>query len=190
MKKLMIALAVVAIAATSQAVTFKWGGTNNGVALTGLDGNDTYAAAGAAMKGNSTLTAVLTIFSADGQTTIGSATKTVAYNFSDTGLSTSFSVNGTAVNTDYLWTLTVTGTQTDMRAYTGDPNWDYSAATVSTTLSGSITTASQGATTFTASPASWTVAGAVAKTQPIPEPTSGLLLLLGTAGLALRRRRA
>ena len=36
----------------------------------------------------------------------------------------------------------------------------------------------------TAIPAGWTVTGAV------PEPTSGLLMLLGMAGLALRRRRA
>ena len=30
----------------------------------------------------------------------------------------------------------------------------------------------------------------MATTTPIPEPTSGLLLLLGVAGLALRRRHA
>lgn len=31
--------------------------------------------------------------------------------------------------------------------------------------------------------------GAFATTEPVPEPTSGLLLLIGVAGLALRRRR-
>ncbi len=34
-----------------------------------------------------------------------------------------------------------------------------------------------------------TAAWAVAATLPIPEPTSGMLLLLGVAGLALRRRK-
>lgn len=37
-----------------------------------------------------------------------------------------------------------------------------------------------------ASPSGWTVSGS----EVIPEPTSGLLMLFGMAGLALRRRRA
>ena len=39
----------------------------------------------------------------------------------------------------------------------------------------------------TAVPSSWTITKA---SGPVPEPTSGLLLLLGVAGLALRRKRA
>ena len=38
----------------------------------------------------------------------------------------------------------------------------------------------------TQNPANWTSSGGG---EPVPEPTSGLLLLLGMAGLALRRRR-
>ena len=36
----------------------------------------------------------------------------------------------------------------------------------------------------------WTAVGGAPTPTPTPEPTSGLLLLLGVAGLALRRRRA
>jgi len=38
----------------------------------------------------------------------------------------------------------------------------------------------------------WQGAGwySVATPSPIPEPTSGLLMLLGVAGLALKRKRA
>ena len=39
-------------------------------------------------------------------------------------------------------------------------------------------------------PSLWTAVGDAPSPTPTPEPTSGLLLLLGVAGLALRRRRA
>ena len=39
-------------------------------------------------------------------------------------------------------------------------------------------------------PSLWTAVGGAPTPTPTPEPTSGLLLLLGVAGLALRRRRA
>ena len=66
-------------------------------------------------------------------------------------------------NTYYKWADTLTG-----RAETGD----------------AVTTANMTIANSTLTSASWTQVGAV------PEPTSGLLLVLGMAGLALRRKRA
>ena len=42
----------------------------------------------------------------------------------------------------------------------------------------------------TGDPSTWSTIGGGAGPSPIPEPTSGLLMLLGVAGLALRRKRA
>ena len=42
----------------------------------------------------------------------------------------------------------------------------------------------------TGDPSTWATIGGGAGPTPIPEPTSGLMLLLGVAGLALRRKRA
>lgn len=58
--------------------------------------------------------------------------------------------------------------------YTLTSDLDYTVAGMATTVFGSVT-----GTTATA----WSTAA-------VPEPTSGLLMLLGMAGLALRRRRA
>ena len=66
-------------------------------------------------------------------------------------------------STYYKWSDTLTG-----RAETGD----------------AVTTANMSIANSTLTSASWTQVGAV------PEPTSGLLMLLGMAGLALKRKRA
>ena len=112
-----------------------------------------------------------TITSVDGTGTwSGSATLT----FVETGYSTSVTVtNGdfdwlgtvdTDLATDYTFTLTAT---------------DPSGATYSATGSGSSDNFGTGFGGIDAG--TWTAA---------PEPTSGLLLLLGVAGLALKRKRA
>ena len=66
-------------------------------------------------------------------------------------------------STYYKWSDTLTG-----RAETGD----------------AVTTANMSIANSTLSAATWT------STAAVPEPTSGLLLLLGMAGLALKRKRA
>ena len=47
-----------------------------------------------------------------------------------------------------------------------------------------------GGDVITGDTSNWSKIGGGAGPTPIPEPTSGLLMLLGVAGLALRRRRA
>ena len=92
----------------------------------------------------------------------------------------------------------MTGTQKDLVARGVDGDYDYSAATVSATFNGTVTTAIGGDTDLFASdtvPATWTVSGITpvgggSGGSDVPEPTSGLLLALGGAMLALRRRRA
>ena len=74
-----------------------------------------------------------------------------------------------------------------MAARGKDGIYDYSDATMTAEIRGTVTTLSTGSTSFSSdAPASWTVSGI----QGVPEPTSGLLMLVGLAGLALRRKRA
>ena len=187
MKKLMIAAVVVALAAASQAATFKWSGTAKGVTLSALDGNGEVAAGGASLYNNSALKYTLTIWSADGLTQLDKITDGTVV-FGPTGaLNTTGTLSGTYVaGTSYKYEIIISGTEGDLNTYK-DPagEWDYSAATISQTLSGTFTGKSS-TQLISAGVSNWNVAGA----QAIPEPTSGLLLLLGVAGLALKRRRA
>jgi hypothetical protein len=185
MKKIMIALAVVAMTAATQAAALKWSSASNilGVDVTSIDGNGSYAAAGTAVKGNSSLTFTMLLLSEGAE--VGEYTGAVKFGSTNKKANTSFTIEDAAQSTTYDYVLTITGTQSDLQALGISGEWDYSAATIEAKITGSLTTAPSGTTTFTADPTSWTVAGAVA----VPEPTSGLLLMLGIAGLALRRKQ-
>ena len=167
MKKLMMAVAIVCAAAVSQAATVSWSTDwlvgSNGEAMYMQEEGVTYTAS--------------ILFSPSGSTTLEDD-GFGAYN--GTGDSFSYDV-GT-----YTATLTIT---------------EYKDGAVNATLTGSGTftllgEADKPAETvlgFSDGQGFSNFAGfgdGDGKWQTVPEPTSGLLLLIGVAGLALRRRRA
>ena len=192
MKKIAIAAAVICIAAISQAATFDWVSTSvklYGVTAANVMDNGTYAAATTGTDNRAdkvcTLTYLLTIL--DGDTVIGTATGDVKYGTLGKLGTTGMEVAAAQDGKTYNYVLTLTGTQSNLSGRGVDGDFDYSGATLTAEISGTVTTASMGGTLLPeTAPSSWTVSGVTA----VPEPTSGLLMLVGLAGLALRRRRA
>lgn len=191
MKKLIIVAAVVIAAVTSQAALVKWVTANNvtGIDTSAIGDNGVYAAGGSALKNNSALTLSLFIYASgtedlvdslvDQQVKYATGKQTAAVTWKDAD-------NTLAQGTTYDYRLIVTGTQADLQALGVTGGYDYSAATISGETSGTFTTLASGTTTLTADISNWTVSGITA--AAIPEPTGGLLVLLGVVGLALRRR--
>ena len=172
MKKLMMALAVMAIAGMTQAASFKW--TTQGLYAPNADGS-----VGTTMAAEATGTwlASISLYSDAACTTPIAG---VTGNTGSTVNSMTSAIQGTFAGADFkfdnstpyyaileLSYTTSAGTQT------------LTTDVVSTTLKGT------GNTTL-----SFQTAISNATWSAVPEPTSGLLMLLGMAGLALRRRRA
>ena len=160
MKKIMLALAVAVLAAAANAASFKWTAAN----VYGADGNK--------FAGEVTLMAY-----AVGDT---AADAFVATTFTPTtagSISTTFSndnlVGGTYYNFFFVAEQIVDG-ETYVFTSAEKQNIQAQATSTPSILFGNQATATQ-------------AAGAWA-TAAVPEPTSGLLLLLGVAGLALRRK--
>lgn len=184
MKKLVLAMAVSLVAFASQAASVKWNGTINGVDPAAVGFNGSYAANGSGVPG---MSYVLTILSADGLSTIATKSGTV----SSSTASVLFNDNAIVKSTEYQYKIVVTGTQSALTSKES-ATYDYSGATMEAILTGSFTTVAMGTTAFDANTESWKVDGIVEKgtpgPDPIPEPTTGLLVLVGAAGLALRRK--
>ena len=174
MKKLMIVAAVALLAGMSQAAQIKWGnGTSS--KLVGLDGTTAITAANATAWG-----LTLTLMHADGTAT--PSTQSSINSMSAGVMSTStwnYTYGTDASNGDEFYIHAIM--TVDKKEYEMDIGKDspFAISAVNNT----------GTDTFTWAAGSY--GGSMWKeTAAVPEPTSGLLMLLGMAGLALRRRRA
>ena len=187
MKKLMIAATVVCAAALAQAASFTWASAgkvyvNTSDPTTWKDG-DVITALTSGTKGYadglSGFTWAYTMSLSDGTSTDSLSGTPV---FSAHKINQSLSSDVFSLPTDdsiktLTWDIVLTGT-----GKVGDND----VTLTSNTIHGSFDYSKLSDTKLTfANPATWTVS-----MSSVPEPTSGLLLLLGVAGLALRRRRA
>ena len=176
MKKLMIAAAIVCAAAFAQAANFSWGFNNDQIFgpegyVDGdgylLDGNaylyiaDTLIAGPANIDGNYTYG----VFDNSAVDTMGKVQALERGDISESFVGQAYKL--VLQTTDGKYQVEVIGISdfATVGAGAGEPNFNYE-----TFLSTAGISAGQ-----------W---------QAVPEPTSGLLLLIGVAGLALRRRRA
>ena len=164
MKKLIIAACAIALAMVSQAAAVSWSATS----IKDIDGNTA--------KNKSGWQIVCTIYDSTGANVIASDTATTTSSIGKA----SGTIDGTATGTSYMAQLVATDDKgntisSEKASFTTDGAAEYGPINFSTGAG----FATSGAKINYAS--GWVAA---------PEPTSGLLLLLGVAGLALKRKRA
>ena len=187
MKKLMIAVCAVAFAAVAQAAALNWstwGYTGDDPDEGLLDGSMAYLV----MVSDTSSFAVADDLSVTGGTIVDSSP------FAEGVVNATW--NDTAALVDgskyYFAIIATTAGATSDLPTTGKYGIDYNGD--NTTGSGFYEVTWNAATGGTLD-CDWDTYGGVAANmdvagEPIPEPTSGLLMVLGVAGLALRRRRA
>ena len=189
MKKLIVAAAVVCTAVVTQAATFLWTSsvqaygpavanlTVPGVYAPGTVNADRMKAEGSSQGVTWTYTMILTATAGTDVTVsdaiVGEITAYSSNKFNQSITSDFFTLPTDESTKNYAWDIVITGTKTvgsDVYTITSDHIIGNADFTKLSDLK-----------LETAVPGQWTVT---------PEPTSGLLLLLGAAGLALKRKRA
>ena len=190
MKKLMALLGVAAMAASVHAAAFSWTTSEKAYSIAaatinaGLaNGNYGVGSANADTMSNQISSFAATwAYEMTLTDTTASSTKVLtgslgSSDFSSRKLAVDITDDFMVAGHDYTYSIVLSGTLTDGKSK--------EAALVSNAIVGNFHANDMGDIGLdTAGPSSWTA------TVAVPEPTSGLLLILGVAGLALRRRRA
>ena len=171
MKKIMIALAAIGMAAGVQAAAVDWSATINGASTAGIvAGNYTAYFFGSTFDG--TEAGLANALDSAGFALSGTKAATGTQTFTTDASSISYSIILVdTVKNMYATLGTGTATSYDPESSSG------TEVKGSTTGQRVLGTASSGNLTWTA-------------VTSVPEPTSGLLMLVGLGALALRRRRA
>ena len=197
MKKLMIAAAIVCAAAMSQASQFAWGFTDG--YIVDHNGGESYLEGGTAMLylGTVGFDSVKGWTFSEGAKLLGTAGQNPDPDFNfgpyTAGATSPSDASVVAAGGQAYTLILLEGSGiTDLASYKGEGKYFYLETGISDTtsyMSGTdpIAVATMvSATSVGNGGATWTEA----TTAAVPEPTSGLLLLLGVAGLALKRKRA
>ena len=186
MKKLMIALVAVAVAGMVQAASCSWGSGALRTA-TSADGGWSSTAVNSA---NALVTMSIYLIDSETYTSLASATQKDLYDAYSTQTADLTGQNKNASTGALIGAITIN--DTDAAAAV---QYAVAIATYTDATYGDMYIANRVATTFNSATQKGSATAIISgvgnwQAEAVPEPTSGLLMLLGMAGLALRRRRA